>query len=170
MWSPLARGQAIYGGVDWRMAAVVSSSEYTNGATSGDPGITLGIDFNIAALEFGFVQYGLKTDVSDFRGQTELNIKDLQFQLGARLKHGVNWFSRIGMIYHDIKTEAENSQNLTLSFSHDEQTMGFYLGGGIELPFSPSFAFQTSINIETANKDITLFTFFMGFRFKLFDL
>lgn len=165
-----AQAQFLYAGLDWKIAAVVSSSDYTNGAATGDPGLTLGVDFDVAALEFGFVRYTLKNEVDDFRGETELQINDLQLSLGARLKHGPFFFSRIGLIYHDIETESENNRGTELEFSHDGSTIGLYLGGGMELPFNDRFAFQTSINLETANKDITIFSLYLGFKIRLADL
>jgi hypothetical protein len=166
----LSFAQHIYGTVDWKMAAIISANDYNNGAATGDPGLTLGMHFGIAAMEFSFVKYTFEGETENNLGTTQVRIDDVQIGISARLQMNPILFSRIGILYHQIETTAENNNNNQLVFGHDGPSIGLLVGGGLEIPFSDRFSFQSSLNLETANSEISMFSLFFGLKVKLFEL
>lgn len=161
--------QAIYGAIDWKMAAIVSANEYNNGNTTGDPGLTLGMSFGALSAEFSFVKYTFEGETENALGLTQMSIEDMQFGVGARLQMNPFIFSRLTILYHSIETTSINSNGNRLVFGHDGETIGVLIGGGLELPFSERFAFQSSLNLETANSEIAIMSIFVGLKINIYE-
>lgn len=166
-----AHAQTLYGTIDWKMAAIVSASDTTNGLTSGDPRLGLGYQIGTLGLELGFVKHGFENDEGEIKGPaSRINIEDTQFHLGVKLNFGPLFFSRLGFIWHDIQTTGENAAGQPLSFSHDGSTLGFYAGGGFELPIQERFALMGTAQIETANSEILIMSLLFGVRINLMEI
>lgn len=157
--------QSLYAAADWHMVAVVSSNDYTNGASDGAPGITLGADFGGVAIEGFFKRYKLEETIENASGKTEVQFKDNIFGIGARFTHNIYFISRFGLLIHNVEASAENSKGKIVKFDVDGSHVGLYFGGGIQLPISNDFFFQTTLNLETGASDLTTFGLFAGLRY-----
>jgi len=161
--------QSLYLGLDWKMAASVSANDYTNGASTADPGLTLGASFGLISVEALYTEYTLENEVQNNLGTTSLLITDTIYGLGVKLSHALIFYSRFGVQYHTVETKAVNSQNRILSFPSDGSTFGVYVGGGMEFPIGTRFSFLTSANLETVNSDILLMSLYVGLKATFFS-
>jgi hypothetical protein len=161
--------QSLYLGLDWKMAASVSANDYTNGASTADPGLTLGLSFGLISAELLYTKYTLENEVDNNLGTTSLLITDTLYGVGVKLSHALIFYSRFGVQYHTVETQAVNSQNRILTFPSDGSTFGIYAGGGIEFPIGTRFAFLSSANLETVNSDILLMSFYVGLKATFFS-
>lgn len=161
--------QSLYLGVDWKMAASVSANDYTNGASTADPGVTIGASFGLISVEILYTKYTIENEVENNLGSTALQITDEIYGAGVKFSHALIFFSRFGVQYHTVQTTAVNSQNRLLTFPSDGSTFGIYAGGGMEFPIGNRFSFLTSANIETVNSDILLMSFYVGFTASIFS-
>jgi hypothetical protein len=162
--------QTLYTSLDWHMVAVVSNNDYTNGASDGAPGVTLGADFGGIAIEGFYKKYKLEETIENSNGETEVKFKDNIFGIGARLTHNIFFMSRFGILIRETSASAVNSRDKIVKFDVDGTHVGFYFGGGIQLPISDDFFFQTSLNLETGATDLTSFGFFVGVRYHFIGL
>lgn len=164
-----ALAQSLYLGLDWKMAASVSANDYTNGASTADPGLTLGVSFGLISVEALYTKYTLENEVDNNLGTTSLQITDKLYGIGVKFSHALIFYSRFGVQYHTVETRAVNSQNRILTFPSDGSTVGIYAGGGMEFPIGTRFAFLTSANLETVNSDILLMSLYIGIKATFFS-
>lgn len=167
---PKTYGQSLFAALDWNMVAVVSSNDYTNGASEGAPGFTFGADFGFAAVEAFYKRYKLEQTVENSIGETDVLFEDNIFGIGARLTHNLFFLSRFGILVHEIKTSAINSEGKSVKFPYDGNHVGFYFGGGVQIPISGDFFFQSAINLETSTTDLTNIGMFLGIRYHFLGL
>jgi hypothetical protein len=165
----MALAQSVYGAIDWKMAAIISANDYNNGSATGDPGLTLGMGLGSVALELSFVKYTFEGETENNLGLTQVFIEDMQLGIGARLQMNPFIFSKIGLLYHQIETSSTNSNNNQLIFGHDGGSMGVVIGGGLEIPFSNRFSFQSSLNLETANSEISMLSVYLGIKTMIYE-
>lgn len=170
LFLPQVYAQSLFAALDWNMAAVVSSSDYTNGASDGAPSLTLGADFGFAAVEAFYKRYKLEQKVENSIGETDVLFEDNIFGIGARFTHNIFFLSRFGILVHQIETGAVNDRGSTVRFPYDGSHVGFYFGGGVQIPIGADFFFQSSINLETSTSDLTTIGMFLGFRYHFLGL
>lgn len=162
--------QGLEVGIDWNMGAIVSSNDYTNGATDGTPSLSLAFDFEGLAAEIFYKNYKLDHVYDNSLGRNELEFDQKIFGLGVRLTHGRFLLSRLGLHYVDTQTKAVNSNGEELKFDFDEPTVGFYGGGGIQIPLTETLHFQTVGQLETSKRDLSVLTLLFGFRYQFTQL
>lgn len=166
IFSQKSFAQNLYASLDWSMAAVVSNNDYTNGSTDGTPAFTFGANFDPIAVELTYKKYGLNNSHNNY----ELEFQQTIIGLGARFNHGPFLFSRFGLHYLDIESLTEHPQQRPLNFPFDGTAIGFYLGGGLQIPFTESFAFQTAMQLETSKRDLTILGALVGFKYSFMEL
>ena len=157
-------------GLDWNMTAIVSSNDYTNGATEGAPSLTLAFDFGNLAAEVFYKSYKLNNTLENSLGRNELEFEQNVFGLGLRLTHSRFFLTRFGIQYVQLDTNSWNSNGRDLVFSFDEVSIGFYGGGGLQFPLSENFHFQTVGQMEVSQKDHTILALLFGFRYQFLEL
>lgn len=169
--SPIkSQAQSLYAAIDWHMVAVVSSNDYTNGISDGAPGLTIGADFGGIAVEGFYKRYKLAGTYENADGLTEMEFKDNIFGIGAKLTHNIFFLSRFGFLFHDVESNTVNSLGKIVNFGNDGTHVGFYFGGGVQLPISSDFFFHTTLNLETGPTDLTTLGLFVGLRYNFMGL
>jgi|GEM_PF-3774418 hypothetical protein len=157
-------------GLDWNMAAIVSANEYTNGATEGAPSLSFSFNFENLAAEIFYKKYKLANTLENSLGRNELEFEQNIFGLGLRLTYSRYFLTRFGLQYVDLETKSFNSNGRDLNFNFDEESVGLYGGGGLQFPITETFHFQTVGQMEVSQRDLTVLSFFFGFRYQFMEL
>jgi len=163
---------SLYGGGSLNFGAVVSDSEFYNGATGAGPGLLLGAKFKEVSFEFFYRDYSLSTDHEVGSTNFHLEIDDKVLGLGMRYNFLPMLNYSLGVSMQKVSTEATASNsNVGLGALVNENLMGFYLGAGLNLPaYLNGLEFYSDFVYFRANERFSMFSLDFGLRYSFLSL
>lgn len=154
--------------IDNGFAAVVSESDYNNGAASSKPGLFLGFGFTKLSFEIGYRKSIFTQSYTNEFGNFDVTINDEHYLVGIRYDHSKNFSSKYGVAKHILKASYDNDQGLLFSSPLDGESTGFYFGIGLKWNMFKKVYLYGEGTYQKASKELTYLSSEVGIRIHFF--
>ncbi len=162
----------LYGAASLNFGAVVSDSEFYNGAGGTAPGLTFGARFQKISFEIFYRKYSLSNDHTVAPTDFHLDIDNTVVGAGMRFNFSpfLNW--TLGYSMQEVSTTATASNsNVGLGSLVNEKLGGFYLAGGFNIPaYLENLEFYSDIIYFRSTARYSQFSLDFGLRYAFFSL
>jgi hypothetical protein len=162
----MTRAIDLYASASLNYGAVVSYSEFYNGASGAGPGLVLGAKFTEISAEAFYRKYSISNDVINNSINYNLEVDDSILGIGMRYNFLPFLNYSLGYAFHEVSTTSSSNSNNTLDGLLNEKISGFYLGGGANFPLLlEGLEVYTDFLYFRANQKFSLFTLDFGIRY-----